>query len=66
MPGSHLHSGADWCERIHLGEAHCLSVDSGGLLHHDGGAGLALRPGGRRGVGWFGLMKEHGKTDMES
>lgn len=57
---SHLHSRADWCEGIHLGEADCLAVDSLGLLDHDGGARLALRPGRRRGVGWFGLRIESG------
>lgn len=55
-----LHSRADWCERIHLGEADCLSVDSRGLLNHDGGAGLALGSRGCGGVCWFGLRIEPG------
>lgn len=55
---SHLHSRADWGEGIHLGEADCLTIDSWGLLYHDGGARLALRPGGRWSAGWFGLMKK--------
>lgn len=62
---SHLYSRTDWCEGIHLGEADCLAVHSRGLLNHDGGAGLALRPGRRRGVGWFGLMMEHIKRDRD-
>lgn len=59
---SHLHSRADRCERIHLGEADCLTVDSWGLLDHDGGAGLALGSWGCGGVRWFGLMKEDRET----
>lgn len=60
---SHLHSRTDWCEGIHLGEADGLAVHSLWLLDHNGGAGLALRPGRRRGVGWLGLIKEHIKRD---
>lgn len=55
---SHLHPRADWCDGIHLGEADCLAVNSRGLLDHDGRTWLALRPGGRRGVGWFWLGKK--------
>lgn len=47
---SHLNSRADWGQRVHLGEADSLAVDLLGLLHHDGGAGLALGPRG----GWSG------------
>lgn len=54
---SHLHTRADRGKGIHLGEADCLTVDSRMLLDYDGGARLALRPGGRRRVGWFGLIK---------
>lgn len=54
--GSHLHSRTDWCERIHLWEADSLTVHR--LLDHDGGAGLALGPRRRRGVGRFGLIKQ--------
>lgn len=54
---AHLNSRADWGEWIHLGEADCLAVNSRRLLDHNGGAGLALGPGRRRGVGWFGLRK---------
>lgn len=55
--GSHLHSRTDGCDRIHLGEADGLAVH--GLLDHDGGAGLALRPRRCGGVGRFGLIKQH-------
>lgn len=61
--GTHLHSRADRCEGIHLGEADRLAVHSLRLLDHDGGAGLALRPGGRRSVCWFGLIKDHVEGD---
>lgn len=54
--GSHLHR-ADG-QRVHLGEADGLAVHGGRLLDHDGGAGLALGPGGRRGVGWLGLRQQ--------
>lgn len=53
--GSHLHSRTDWCERVHLWEADGLAVN--GLLDHDGGAGLALGPRRRGGVGGFGLIQ---------
>jgi len=56
---AHLHPGADGRERVHLGEADRLAVHGRGLLHHDGGAGLALGPRGRRGVGRLGLGRSH-------
>lgn len=63
--GSHLHSRADWCEGIHLGKADRLTVHSWGLLDHNWGARLALRPWRRRGVGWFRLIKENIKRDIK-
>lgn len=62
---SHLHSGTDWCEGIHLGEAHRLAVHSR-RLDHDGGAGLALRPGRCWGVGWFGLIRQQTERQNET
>lgn len=59
---SHLNSRADWRQRIHLGETDCLAINSWRLLDHDGGAGLALRPGRRWGVGWFGLRENTKKN----
>lgn len=55
-----LHSGADGSERIHLGKADSLAVDVLGLLDHNRGAGLALRPGRSRGIGWFWLCVKPG------
>lgn len=55
-----LHSRADRCKWVHLWKADRLAVNSLGLLDHNGGAGLALRPRRRRGVGWFGLSVEPG------
>lgn len=60
--GSHLHSRTDWCERIHLWEADGLAVNR--LLDHDGGAGLALRPRRRGGVGGFGLIQHINKIHL--
>lgn len=54
---SHLNSRTDRCERIHLREADWLPVHSLRRRDHDGGAGLALGPGGCGGVGGFGLIK---------
>lgn len=53
---SHLHSGTHRCQGIHLREAHRLAVHRRGLLHHNGGAGLALRAGRGRRVGRLGLQ----------
>lgn len=62
MHVSHLNSRADWGQRVHLGEADRLAVDLLGLLHHDGGAGLALWPRGGWSGGRFVLQATHTHT----